>query len=165
MAIRLFITGGTIDGFDCSNPGKPSAYDSSRIPELLRRARLNEPVQTETVFFKVGLRITEEDRKAILQRCRECKEDKILITHGTSTMAVTAKVLGNAALPKTIVIFGAAVPAEDRDSDALFNLGAAFAAVQTLPAGVYITMNGGIFSWDDVKKNTETGKFEAELGG
>jgi len=46
-------------------------------------------------------------------------------------------------------------------SDALFNLGAAITAVQTLDKGVYITMNGKVFSWDNVVKNREIGEFQA----
>ncbi|MBI5036822.1 asparaginase [Candidatus Micrarchaeota archaeon] len=164
MATRLFITGGTIDGFDCSDPGSPSLYESSRVPALLTRARLSGLIPFETIVFKDGRSITEEDREAILKKCRDCGEDKIIITHGTSTLTDTAKFLGRAKLPKTIVLLGAAVPAEERDSDALFNLGAAFAAVQFLRHGVYITMNGRAFPWQNVRKNIKTGMFEAETG-
>jgi L-asparaginase len=45
-------------------------------------------------------------------------------------------------------------------SDGMFNLGSAFAFVQTLPKGVYIVMNGRFFEWDKVQKNKATGYFE-----
>jgi len=41
-----------------------------------------------------------------------------------------------------------------------FNLGTAFAFVQTLPEGVYIAMNGRYFTWDNVRKNKKEGVFE-----
>jgi L-asparaginase len=106
--------------------------------------------------------VTDEDREIILKRCRECKEEKIVITHGTMTMPLTAKYLGEKSLAKTIVLLGSAIPANEENSDALFNLGAALTAVQLLPAGVYLTMNGKVFSWENVKKNLETGFFEKE---
>ncbi len=81
--------------------------------------------------------------------------------HGTDTMTQTARVLGVAQLAKTIVLTGAMIPYAIQGSDALFNLGFACAAAQLLPPGVYIAMNGQIFTWDNVHKNTQTGVFEA----
>lgn len=78
------------------------------------------------------------------------------------TMPITAKYLGKKNLKKTIVLLGAAIPGTKKNSDALFNIGAAFSAVQLLPDGVYITMNGKIFSWKNVKKNLTTGFFESK---
>src|SRR3546814_17276409 len=69
---------------------------------------------------------------------------RILVTHGTDTMVVTGRVLAGIA-GKTIVMTGAMQPASVRASDAEFNVGFALAAVQTLPPGVYIAMNGMIF--------------------
>jgi L-asparaginase/Glu-tRNA(Gln) amidotransferase subunit D len=68
-------------------------------------------------------------------------------------MTETAGVLGGAALDKTIVLTGAMIPYSIANSDALFNLGFATAAAQTLPAGVYVAMNGRVFAWDKVTKN------------
>jgi L-asparaginase len=84
----------------------------------------------------------------------------VLITHGTDTMCVTAAHLAQAKLEKTIVLTGAMVPYAFGNSDSLFNFGTAFTAVQVLPPGVYITMNGRIFTWDHVRKNREIGLFE-----
>jgi L-asparaginase len=75
-------------------------------------------------------------------------------------MVETAKVLGAAALGKTIVLTGAMVPYSVSSSDSLFNLGCAFAAVQLLAPGVYVVMNGRVFSWDRVRKNYDRGVFE-----
>lgn len=75
-------------------------------------------------------------------------------------MVETAKVLASEIKDKTIVLTGAMVPYTFGSSDGLFNLGTAIAFVQTLPAGVYIAMNGKYFNWDNVRKNKEIGEFE-----
>ena len=61
---------------------------------------------------------------------------------------------------KTIVLTGAMIPIAFGSSDGLFNLGGAITAVQVLPPGVYVTMNGRVFHWDEVRKNRSTGVFE-----
>ena len=104
--------------------------------------------------------MTEHDRELIAEHCRKSKENKIIITHGTDTMAETAKLLSQKLQGKTIVITGAMIPYKFGSSDGLFNLGSAMAFVQTLPAGVYVVMNGRHFNANDVRKNKETGVFE-----
>ena len=96
----------------------------------------------------------------IVDNCKEAKEDKIIITHGTDTMVKTAKVLGNTIKKKTIVLTGAMIPYKFGSSDGLFNLGCAIAFVQTLPHGLYVAMNGRYFKSFNVKKNKLTGEFE-----
>ena len=87
-------------------------------------------------------------------------ETAIVIVHGTDTMPETAAVLGAAALGKRIVLTGAMIPYEIANSDALFNLGCATSAAQILPPGVYVAMNGQIFTWDNVTKNRAAGVFQ-----
>ena len=107
-----------------------------------------------------SLEMTAEDRELIVHQCNQCEEDQIVITHGTDTMSETAKVLAKKVKNKTIVLFGAMIPIKFGSSDGLFNLGSALAFVQTLPAGVYVAMNGRYFHWDNVRKNKKTGMFE-----
>jgi L-asparaginase len=107
-----------------------------------------------------SLQMTAEDRELIVHQCQHADEDKIIITHGTDTMTVTAKVLAENVTNKTIVITGAMIPYKFGSSDGFFNLGSALAFVQVLPAGVYIAMNGTPFDWDNVYKNKQTGQFE-----
>jgi L-asparaginase len=83
-----------------------------------------------------------------------------VVTHGTDTMVETARVLGEAHLPKTIVLTGAMIPWAFGSSDGLFNLGSALSFAQALPDGVYVAMNGRLFRWDDVTKNKSLGIFE-----
>jgi L-asparaginase len=106
----------------------------------------------EEVMLKDSLQMMSEDREEILKKCINCLEDKIIVTHGTDTVVETARVLGKNVKGKTIVLVGAMIPYAFGASDALFNLGFAFSAVQALQQGVYITMNGKIFTWDNVRK-------------
>jgi L-asparaginase len=107
-----------------------------------------------------SLEMTDADRELIVGQCLATEEERILVTHGTDTMEVTARVLGGRVRGKTIVLTGAMVPYKFGSSDGLFNLGSALAFVQTLPHGVYIAMNGRRFTWDNVRKNRKTGEFE-----
>lgn len=107
-----------------------------------------------------SLEMTAEDRDLIVHQCIKCDEDKIIITHGTDTMADTAKVLAEKVKDKTIVLTGAMIPIKFGSSDGLFNLGSALAIAQSCPPGVYVAMNGRCFKWDNVRKNKLTGIFE-----
>ena len=127
---------------------------------MLKQSRCNEDIEIKFLMAKDSLLMNEEDRQRILEECKKSKEDRIIITHGTDTMAETAKTLGNGIKDKTIVLLGAMVPYNKKDSDALFNFGSAISVVQTLPKGTYIVMNGKIFDWNNVKKNKKLERFE-----
>ncbi len=157
--IRLFITGGTID-VEKIEEGDKYIFNKTYLPKMLEQGRCKVNIESQILFMKDSLYTTDEDREKILQSCKDCKDDKIIITHGTDTMSETAQILGKEIKNKTIILLGAMVPYNQKKSDALFNLGCAISAVQTLPNGVYITMNGKIFSWDNVRKNKKLGLFE-----
>jgi L-asparaginase len=127
---------------------------------MLLRSRHTLDVSVETLMMVDSLLMTEEDRAQIAAECRKAKEDRIVITHGTDTMPVTAKVLEHQVPGKTIVLTGAMIPYTFGSSDGFFNLGCALAFAQALPAGVYVVMNGRYFRAGTVRKDTGTGKFE-----
>jgi len=158
-AVRIIITGGTFDKRYDELKGVLSFKDS-HLPDIIRQARVTVPVELEINQLVDSLEMGDEGRLSILEACRRAAECRVLITHGTDRMVETAKVLGPAGLDKTIVLTGAMVPYSVSSSDSLFNLGCAFAAVQLLPAGVYVVMNGQVFPWDRVRKNYEKGEFE-----
>jgi L-asparaginase len=110
-----------------------------------------------------SLDMSDADREAIVQNCRQCEETRILITHGTDKMVETARPLATASGVdgKTIVLTGAMIPYAFGSSDGMFNLGSALSFVQVLPPGVYVAMNGRYFLWSEVRKNKQTGVFEA----
>jgi L-asparaginase len=158
-AIRVLMTGGTIDKEYDPLTGELT-FAKSHLSNILSQVRCKAKVVLEEVMLKDSLQMRSEDREEILKRCVDCQENKIIVTHGTDTMVETGLVLGNNVKGKTIVLVGAMIPYAFGASDALFNLGCAFAAVQALRHGVYITMNGKIFPWDNVRKNKESGEFE-----
>ena len=129
------------------------------ISELLIEANVNFEYEIESILKKDSLDMDDSDRKMIRDKLESSSSKRIILTHGTDSMVKTAMVLKGIE-DKTIVLFGAMQPARMRYSDAHYNLGVATAAVQLLPAGIYLAMNGQIFDPDKVQKNREAGRFE-----
>jgi L-asparaginase len=159
MSVRIFVTGGTFDK-EYNELNGQLYFKDSHLPEMLKLGRCLVPVDLRTLMMIDSLEMTEMDRELIVRHCEEADEDKIIITHGTDTMAATARLLAEKVSGKTIVLTGAMIPYKFGSSDGLFNLGSAMAFVQTLTPGVYIAMNGRCFHADNVRKNKETGVFE-----
>jgi len=159
MGIRIFITGGTFDKEYNELTGQ-LYFKDSHLPEMLELGRNLVAVEIRTLMMVDSLEMTDDDRALIAEHCSKSPQDKIIITHGTDTMAETAKLIDERVKNKTIVLTGAMVPYKFGSSDGLFNLGSAMAFVQTLPAGVYVIMNGRCFNASNVRKNKETGEFE-----
>jgi len=158
--IRILVTGGTFDKEYNELSGTLFFHDT-HVPEMLRLGRCLLDVDVRTLMMIDSLDMTDDDRRIIVEHCRAASESRIVITHGTDTMVETAVHLGREIRDKTIVLTGAMVRYKFGSSDGLFNLGSALAFVQTLPPGVYIAMNGRVFPWDRVRKNTKQGIFEA----
>lgn len=157
--IRLFVTGGTFDK-EYDEIHGTLQFGDTHLPEMLDMGRCRVDVNVRTLMMVDSLEMTATDRDLIARNCRDVPERHIVITHGTDTMVETARVLARAVPEKTVVLTGAMIPIAFGSSDGLFNLGGALTAVQVLPPGVYIAMNGRIFPWDDVRKNRDTGVFE-----
>ena len=159
MTVRIFTTGGTIDKvyFDAKSTyqvGEP------QIGELLAEANVGEPFAVTSLLRKDSLELDDTDRALIAQQVAAAEEARVLITHGTDTMVETARALLDVT-GKTVVLVGAMQPARLRVSDAFFNIGFAFAAVQLLPPGVYVTMNGRVFDPRTARKNVAAHRFES----
>jgi L-asparaginase len=159
MKIRVFATGGTFDK-EYNELNGNLEFKDTHLNEILKLGRCKVEVKVTTLMLMDSLDMTNSNRKVILENCKETEEDRIVITHGTDTMADTAKLLGKSIKNKTIVLTGAMIPYKFGSSDGLFNLGAALAFVQSLPHGVYVAMNGRYFKHDNVRKNKTTGEFE-----
>jgi len=161
MTVRIFITGGTFDKEYNELTGQ-LYFTDTHLHDLLQLGRSRVPVEIRTLMMIDSLEMTAEDRELIVYQCSHCEEDKIVITHGTDTMAETAVVIARNLQNsnKTIILTGAMIPIKFGSSDGLFNLGSALAFAQSLPAGVYVAMNGRYFHWNNVRKNKETGIFE-----
>jgi L-asparaginase len=158
QSMRIFTTGGTIDKiyFDAKSEyevGEP------QIGEILRETGVGFPFKITSLMRKDSLDMTDTDRAVIRKAVTECAEHHILITHGTDTMTDTAAAL-QGVRDKTVVLTGALNPARFRGSDAIFNIGGAVVAAQSMPPGIYIVMNGRVFDALKVRKNRDKNRFE-----
>ena len=160
MSIQIFITGGTFDKEYNEITGK-LYFKDTHLKEMLSMGRSQLDVKITTLMMIDSIDMTNDDRDNILEACKNCLLDKIIITHGTDTMVDTARFLEKGNLDKTIVFTGAMIPIDFGSSDGLFNLGSAMGFVQSLESGIYIAMNGRCFNYDKVRKNTKTGIFES----
>jgi L-asparaginase len=159
MKIAIITTGGTIDKvyFDAKSDyhiGEP------QIKVILERVGATFEYDVTEVFHKDSLDITDDDRELILDHINKSDAAYIIVTHGTDTMVETATLLKDHVQGKTIVLVGSLTPARFRETDAEFNIGVAVGAVQSLPEGVYIAMNGQIFNPESVRKNRAANRFE-----
>jgi L-asparaginase len=159
MKILFIQAGGTIDkdypkltegyGFEITDPASQ---------KILKRINPTFQYSVLEVLKKDSLDITEHERDSIVQACQKTRDEKIVITHGTDTMLKTAAKL-TVITDKTIVLTGAAKPELFKSSDADFNLGTAVGAVQSLPHGIYIAMNGRVLPYDKSIRESATGQF------
>lgn len=157
--ILILTTGGTIDKvyFDAKSH---YAVGDPQIAEVLRQAHVDLAFEVVPLMRKDSLELTVEDRQAMLTAMEAHPHRRVLVTHGTDTMAETGCFL-QPSEGRTIVLTGALLPARFKDNDALFNIGFAFAAVQVLPAGVYLCMNGQVYDPRKVRKDREQNRFVA----
>ena len=158
-SLLIITTGGTIDKiyFDDKSDyqiGEP------QISQILHAMNVAFDFEVNPLMRKDSLHLDDADRHAIHDAivASDCKH--VLVTHGTDTMVQTAEVLEDLK-DRTIVLTGALNPARFRDSDAVFNIGCAVGAVQSLPPGVYIAMNGKVWKPREVRKNRDANRFES----
>jgi len=155
--IAIVTTGGTIDKayFDALSEYQ---VGETVVARLLSVGQVTHPYRVIEALRKDSLELTDEDRAALVKQVAALESSRVIVTHGTDTMTDSARALGSVS-GKTIVLTGALSPARFAESDASFNLGMAFAAVQILPAGVYIAMSGQVFRGDQVRKDRANARF------
>lgn len=156
--LRFIATGGTFDKHYDPIAGT-LGFGAGHLTHAIERARMMPAPVLQEMPFLDSLDMQASDRMRILQACQASPERQIVIIHGTDTMAETAAVLGPECADKTIVLTGSMIPYEIAGSDAMFNFGFACGAARCLPPGVYVAMNGVVFSWDNVQKNRAQGIF------
>jgi len=157
--LRVFVTGGTFDKEYDERTGR-LYFKDTHLHEMLRLARCRVDASVRTLMMIDSLEMSDADRQLVVESCRTCPEARIVITHGTDTMAETARALHDASLGKTVVLTGAMIPYAFGSSDGLFNLGSALSFAQALPPGVYVAMNGRAIPGDRARKNRDSGTFE-----
>lgn len=159
MKITFIQIGGTIDKeYPRTTKGYAFEIGEPAVKRILEKVNPSFKYKLISLLQKDSLDLTDSDREKILETCKRIIDDKIIMTHGTDTMIETATKVSEIK-DKTIIITGAMRPEKFSDSDAMFNVGAAVIASQILPHGIYIAMNGKVYSWDKVKRNMETGQF------
>ena len=159
MEITFISTGGSIDkDYPKTTGGYAFELGEPAVERILKKYKLNFKYEIISVIQKDSLDFTDDDRESILNACRKTSSDKIIITHGTDTMLETAKKVSEVQ-NKAIVITGATKPERFKESDAEFNLGCAVGAISELKPGVFIIMNGRVYSWEKCTRNEKTGVF------
>ncbi len=158
MKIVFYTAGGTIDKIYFDAKSKYEVGESI-LEEILREGNATFDYDNKVIMQKDSLELTEEDRNIIYSTINKEPNRYIILTHGTDTMVTTAKKL-QTIRDKVIILTGSMSPARFRSSDAAFNIACAITAVQTLENGVYLAMNGRIFTPENVRKNVEKGVFE-----
>lgn len=158
--LHILATGGTIDKvyFDALSDFK---VGEPAVPAILRDAGIGYDFQLTSLMRKDSLDLTDADRETIRQAVCDSSASAIIVTHGTDTMAETARHVGDIA-DKTVVFVGAMQPATLRATDAVFNSGFALACAQLLPPGTYLAMNGEVFQPDAVVKDRDNARFTAK---
>lgn len=160
--IWIITTGGTIEGLEYKDESKNIAATVS-IESLLQKSDSSFEYQLDNAFSKDSRFISSIDRELLKTKVVAANSEKILITHGTITMVETATYLGKLDIDKTIVLVGAFILGTEKNTDAPANLDFAIAAVQKLEKGVYIAMNGKVFHWQNVIKNTAKNRFQEKM--
>ena len=164
--IEFIITGGTIDSYYDSIKDAVTPLKKSVLPAFIESLKLDEQVSFKIICMKDSRSLTPVDIKKVLQTINNSKAKKIIVTHGTYTMPDTARFLGANLKRKdqTIILTGAMIPLTGfSPSDAPFNLGYSLASVKTLAPGVYVCMNGQIFTPQEVSKRVSEGRFVSIL--
>jgi L-asparaginase len=156
--LTIVATGGTIDKIYFDDK---SAYQigAPQIGEILKQLGVAFEFEVIALMRKDSLHMDDADRDLIRRTIAAQPHRHVLVTHGTDTMVETARALAGIA-GKTIVLTGALNPARFQGSDAVFNIGCAVGAIQALPDGVYIAMNGRVWDPARVRKNREANRFE-----
>lgn len=157
--ITIITVGGTIDKrYPSGHNVRTMEVDRPFAPHFItRKSGAHISVHNKELMRKDGIDMTPKDRAALVVACWHTNSDKVIITHGTDNIILSAQALAERdglAMRKTVVLTGSLQPACVRGSDAEFNLGLAVAACLTLPPGIFIAI-GGIFDWDKCTKRAD----------
>ncbi len=156
--LNILTTGGTIDKLYYDDKSDYQIGEPE-IGRILRAMNVAFEWEVRALLRKDSLHMNDDDRSLIRQGILASDDQHHLITHGTDTMTETASALGDLD-QRVVVMTGALNPARFIDSDAVFNIGCAVGAVQCLPPGIWIAMNGRIWDPGQVRKNRAENRFE-----
>jgi L-asparaginase len=151
MKITFIQTGGTIDKVypqTENTHGYNFEIGGPAFISILEKINHAFKFESLSIIKKDSLDFTDADRQEVFNTVNGNDNENIIITHGTDTIYQTAEKLSGIK-NKKIILTGAMLPAEFSKSDAMFNLGLAVGAIQTLQfPGVYIALYGVVVSWN-----------------
>jgi L-asparaginase len=160
--IHFIITGGTIDSYYNASKDTAVPNKESIIPSFMESLNLYQKTEFTTICMKDSRDLKRDDLENVQKAIENSSHSKIIITHGTYTMPDTARFL-NANLKRkdqTIILTASAIPIQGfAPSDGPFNLGYAIAKLEDLKSGVYVAINGRIFSPEEVMKVMSEARF------
>jgi L-asparaginase len=157
--IALLTTGGTFEKIYQTGQGG-LGFQFSQIASWKTQCRMPENTRLEEVMLVDSLDMTDDQRAFLCNQIQRCPENQVVVIHGTDTLVASARMAVTTKRPEQVVVFtGAMIPASCTGSDALFNLGMAFAAAQCQPAGVWVACSGEVFDAQSVEKDRELGRF------
>jgi len=165
--IHFIITGGAIDS-NCEVAKDTVAPNTkSAIPNFIKSLKLYNSTEFTVICMKDSRDIVKNDLKNILNAVEKSPYKKMIITPGTYTMPDTARFLKVNLKRKdqTIIITGSMIPLRGfSPSDGPFSIGFSIAKVTDLKHGIYVCMNGGVFSSEEVMKVNREGRFTSIWG-
>ena len=162
--LHFILTGGTIDSYYDGSKDTAVPSEHSVIPKFIKILKLYEECTFSEICMKDSREIDENDRKNILHEVENSESKRIIITHGTYTLPDTARYLkaNLKEINKTIIFTCSMIPLDGFNlNDAGFNLGYAVAKSQDLKEGVYVCINGRIFSPEEIMKVISEGRFSS----
>ncbi len=165
---RLMVatTGGTIDSE--WDPAVDTAVPTRRslVPEYLNAMGVPYSIEHADITMVDSRRFGSAERSMLLSAIEETTARKILVSHGTFTMADSAAFIEyrgrKHAFDKTVVFTGSYWPMKGfSNSDGAFALGFAIAKIAKLPVGVFVCMSGQTFKPAEVTKILADPRFES----
>lgn len=133
--------------------------DSLALDEIISYC-YNIDFDVLNIISKDSLEMSDVDRELIVKTIKNCKNQNIIIVHGTDTMDLTAKYLDEKIKDKTIVLTGAMLPISINKIEATLNFSQAIGFLNSnVKNGIYISMHGSVKNYKKLIKNRELGKF------
>ena len=112
------------------------------------------------VISKDSLDMSDADREFIVKTIKNCKNENIIIVHGTDTIDLTASFIDENIKDKTIVLTGAMLPISINKIEATLNFASAIGFLNAnIKNGIYISMHGSVKNYKKLIKNREIGQF------
>lgn len=164
--VQFIFTGGTIDSYYRGQADTIVPNKHSVIPDYLKRLNLYTKIKFTEICMKDSRNLTQHDLKRICATVQKSPYKQIIITHGTYTMPDTGRYLKSNLKRKDqkIILTGSLSPLKGFDlTDASFNLGYAIAKVQNVDNGIYLAINGTLFTPEEVAKDISEGRFYSIL--